>query len=147
MTIVVTGASGHVGANLVRILLARGERVRVLVHRDRRALEGLDVEVVQGDVCDLNLLMPAFRGAEVVYHAAGYISILLSEWNSLAAVNIGGSRNVLDACLCCGVRRLVHFSSIEAFSDKFPDALIEERSSRVEGPNALPYARSKAAGE
>jgi dihydroflavonol-4-reductase len=142
MAIVVTGASGHVGANVVRILLARGERVRVLVHRDRRALEGLDVEVVQGNICDPDLLIPAFRGAEVVYHAAGYISILLSEWNSLEAVNIGGVRNVVDACLCCGVRRLVHFSSIKAFSDELPDALIEETSPRGEGRNALPYARS-----
>ena len=147
MTVVVTGASGHVGANLVRILLARGERVRALVHRDRRALEGLDVEAVDGDICDPRSLLPAFRGADVVYHTAAHVSMLLSEWDTLEAVNVNGVRNVVDACLRCGVRRLVHFSSIEAFSDRPPAALIEETSPRAEGPDAFPYARSKAAGE
>lgn len=147
MTVVVTGASGHVGANLVRIFLRRGERVRALVHHDRRALEGLDVEVVLGDICDPDLLLPAFRGADVVYHTAAHISILMSEWSQLEAVNICGVRNVVDACLRCGVRRLVHFSSIEAFSDEPPEAVIDETRPSSCGPGALPYARSKVAGE
>jgi dihydroflavonol-4-reductase len=147
MTVVVTGASGHVGANLVRILLARGERVRALVHNDQRAVEGLDVEVVRGDICDPDRILPAFRGADVVYHAAGQVSILLSEWDTLEAVNVCGARNVVDACLRCGVRRLVHFSSIEAFSDDLPDALIDETSPRAKEPDAQPYARSKVEGE
>ncbi len=50
MHVLVTGASGLVGSNLVRLLLDRGHRVRALVHRDRRMLEGLDLDVVQGDV-------------------------------------------------------------------------------------------------
>jgi dihydroflavonol-4-reductase len=147
MTIVVTGASGHVGANLIRALLDRGERVRALIHHDRRALEGLDVEMIEGDICDPELLVPALRGAEVVYHAAGYISILLSEWAHLEAVNIRGTRNVVDACLRCGVRRLAHFSSIEAFSDEQRGASIDETHPKARGSDALPYARSKVAGE
>jgi dihydroflavonol-4-reductase len=147
MTVVVTGASGHVGANLVRVLLARGERVRALVHRDRRALDGLDVELVGGDICDPESLLPALRGADIVYHTAGQVSILPSEWDALEAVNVCGVRNVVDACLHGGVRRLVHFSSIEAFSDRTPAALIDEDSPRAEGPEAQPYARSKVAGE
>jgi dihydroflavonol-4-reductase len=147
MTVVVTGASGHVGANLVRSLRTRGERVRALIHSDQRALEGLDVEVVHGDICDADQLPSVFRGADVVYHAAAHVSILLSEWDTLEAVNVGGVRNVVDACLRCGVRRLVHFSSIEAFSDESPEALIEETSPRAEQPGAQPYARSKVQGE
>jgi dihydroflavonol-4-reductase len=147
MTAVITGASGHVGATLVRILLARGERVRGMVHHDRRALDGLDVEVVPADVCDPSSLLRVLRGDDVVYHTAAHISILPSERDSLEAVNIRGTRNVVDACLRCGVRRLVHFSSIEAFSDRPPDALIDETHARAEGPDDGPYARSKAAGE
>jgi dihydroflavonol-4-reductase len=147
MTAVVTGASGHVGANLVRILLARGERVRALMHRDRRGLEGLDVEAISADVCDPASLLPALCGADVVYHAAGHVSILPSEREALEAVNVCGTRNVVDACLRGGVRRLVHFSSIEAFSDRSPDVLIDETHARAAGPDAGPYARSKAAGE
>lgn len=147
MKVFVTGASGHVGVNLIRILLGRGERVRALVHRDRGGLDGLDVEVVQGDVRDPGLLESAFRGAELVYHAAAHVSILLSEWDRLEAVNVGGTRNVVDACLRCGVSRLVHFSSIEAFSDERPDAVIDETHPKADGPDTLPYARSKVAGE
>jgi dihydroflavonol-4-reductase len=121
--------------------------VRALVHRDRRALDGLDVEVVHGDICDRDLLLRALHGADVVYHTAAHISILLSEWDRLDAVNVRGVRNVVDACLRCGVRRLIHFSSIEAFSDQQPEALIDETSPRAAGPDVLPYARSKAAGE
>src|SRR5690606_36910650 len=73
MTVVVTGASGHLGANLVRALLDRGERVRVLVHRSSAALAELEhrVEQVQGSVCAPDSLGPAFAGAERVYHLAG----------------------------------------------------------------------------
>ena len=66
--VVVTGASGHVGAVLVRELLRRGRNVRALVRRDRRALEGLDIEEVSGDVLAPESLMQAFEGAETVYH-------------------------------------------------------------------------------
>ena len=52
MDVAVTGASGHVGANLVRKLLSKGQSVRVLVRDDQRALEGLDVEKVRGDITD-----------------------------------------------------------------------------------------------
>ena len=64
MTIVVTGAAGHAGNNLVRALLERGRTVRALVHRDRRALAGLAVETAEGDVRDVTSLRRAFDGAE-----------------------------------------------------------------------------------
>ena len=66
--IVVTGASGLVGGNLVRALLSQGRPVRALVHHDRRALDGLDVETASADLNDLASLEQAFRGAQVVYH-------------------------------------------------------------------------------
>jgi len=73
--VVVTGASGHVGGNLVRALLDQGRRVRVVVRDDARAVEGLDVERVQADVLDPDSLKAAFDGAEVVFHLAALISI------------------------------------------------------------------------
>lgn len=56
MATVVTGASGHIGVNLVRALLQRGESVRAVAHVDTSALDGLDVGLVRGDVCDLSSL-------------------------------------------------------------------------------------------
>ena len=74
--VLVTGASGHVGANLVRALLQQGRDVRCLVHSDTRALEGLDVQTHKGDVTSPESLTPAFRDVEVVYHCAAVISIV-----------------------------------------------------------------------
>jgi dihydroflavonol-4-reductase len=145
--IVVTGASGHVGANLVRALIARGEPVRALVHRDRRALDGLQVELAYGDVTDRDSLRQAFEGAKVVYNAAGYISISAHEWQRLEAVNVLGVRHVVDACLQCGVSRLVHISSIEALVDEPATLPIDESRPLVTSRRYPPYPRSKAAGE
>lgn len=142
--VVVTGAAGHVGANLVRALLDRGQRVRALVHRDRRALEGLDVEIVSGDVTDAALLNRAIDGAQLVYHTAAYISLSMHEWERLEAVNIVGTRNVVNACLACGVQRLVHFSSVEALEDVPSGKVVDEARPLLESPGSSPYAFSKA---
>jgi len=147
MTVVVTGASGHVGANLIRALLAQGRPTRALLHRDRRAIDGLKVETVEGDICDLHSLCQAFDGADTVYHLAANISLLMSAWPRLHAVNVIGTQNVVEACLRCGVRRLVHFSSIHALVPKPSDAPVDELRPLVESSNCPPYDRSKAASE
>ena len=147
MVVVVTGAAGHVGANLVRALLAEGRRVRVLLHRDRRALAGLDVEAVPGDVGDRQSLVRAFAGAELVYHTAAYISLLMHDWVRSAETNVVGTRNVVEACLQSGVRRLVHFSSIHALDLEMCSGSIDETCPLVDGPPHPPYDRSKAAAE
>jgi dihydroflavonol-4-reductase len=145
--VVVTGAAGHVGANLVRTLLARGQSVRALVHHDTRALDGLEVEIITGDVRDLGSLQSAFSDADLVYHAAGHISISTDEWPRLEAVNILGTRNVVEACLQRGVRRLVHFNSIETLLTEPSNGPVDESYLAVESRRQTPYARSKAAGE
>lgn len=147
MTTVVTGASGHLGANLVRALLARGRAVRALVHRDRRALAGLRVETAEGDVRDANSLRRAFEGAEIVYHAAARISLLTTDRALVEAVNVTGTRNVVEACLHCGVRRLIHFSSIHALENEPLDVPINESRPLTKSRCAPPYDQSKAAGE
>ena len=146
-TVVVTGASGHIGGNLVRALLDQGRSVRVLVHRDRRAIQGLDVDCVEGDVCDAASLLRVFAGAETVYHAAGHISLLRNEWPRLEAVNVFGTRNVVDACLRCGVRRLVHFSSIHALEQRPLDLPVDETRPLINSRGHAGYDRSKAAAE
>ncbi len=146
MSVLVTGATGHLGCNLVRALLAKGRRVRVLIHNTRLGIEGLDVEAVHGDVLDPDSLLRAFDGSEVVYHLAGHISLLPGDRPLMEAVNIEGVRNVVEACLRTGVRRLVHFSSIHAIKD-IPDGAVDETCSLADSPYAPPYDRTKAAGE
>jgi dihydroflavonol-4-reductase len=147
MTVIVTGAAGHAGANLVRALIAGKRPVRALVHTDRKALEGLDIEIVEGDVRDFDSLVNAFKGADVVYHLAAYISISKSDWPLLEAVNINGTRNVIKACRNCGVQRLIHFSSIHSMARDTGSAVIDETCSLAESGHYAPYDRSKAAAE
>ena len=91
--------------------------------------------------------MRAFAGAEVVYHLAAHISIFRDEWPLLESVNVIGTRNVVEACLRCGVRRLVHFSSIHAVTGASVDIPVDESNPLVESRRYPPYDRSKAAAE
>ena len=90
MLAAVTGASGHLGANLIRALIDRKWKVRALVHNDIRALEGLDIERAFGDVLNEESLRQAFAGADAVFHLAGRISIVTWDRKEVEAVNITG---------------------------------------------------------
>ncbi len=145
--VVVTGASGHLGANLVRALVAQGRKVRALVRKDCRALENLPVECVPGDLNDPVSLRRAFEGAEVVYHSAAHISLRWDDWPVLEAANVRGVQNVVEACRACGVRRLIHFSSIHALVQTPLDQPLDEDRPLVLDGRAPSYDRSKGLGE
>ncbi len=148
MTVLVTGASGHIGGVLVRKLLAGERRVRALVHRGAEALEGLsgDLELVSGNVLDRAAMERAVDGVSTVFHLAAVISIVGDPDGRVHAVNVEGTRHVAEAALAAGVGRMVHVSSVHAFDINSGAEQIDERSPRV-GPVAPAYDRSKAAGE
>lgn len=143
--VAVTGASGHLGGAVVRALLASGVDVRVLVHSDRRALEGLPVEIHEGDIQDPDAVARLVAGRELVIHLAAVISLEARDEPLLRAINVEAVRVVTDACLAAGVR-LVHTSSIHAFSAVPVDQPVDESRGPAEA-NAPAYDRSKAAGE
>jgi len=116
--VAVTGASGHLGANLVRELIARGYEVTALIRESSDALVGLDITRIQADVRDQQSLCEAFRGVEQVYHLAAYISIQAGETETLQSVNVDGTSNVIKACVAEGVATLVYFSSIHALDQR-----------------------------
>jgi dihydroflavonol-4-reductase len=147
MITAVTGASGHLGGNLVRALLAEGRTVRVLARSDRRAFEGLDVQVVEGDIADPAALRALLDGAETVFHLAGRISLVGAEGGLVEKTNVDGVRHVLQGCREAGVRRLVHFSSIHAFDTNPNDRVIDETRRLALGPRNAAYDRSKAEGQ
>lgn len=147
MRIAITGPTGHVGAVLVRELLASGNQVRALVYEETPALDGLEVEKVSGNVLDAGSLEAAFEGAEWVFHLAAVIVIDKDPKGLAQRVNVGGTRNVVEACLKCGVRRLVHFSSIHALSAEPVEAPVDETRPLCDSPNAPAYDRSKADAE
>ncbi len=147
MITAVTGASGHVGVNLVRALIAHGRDVRIVAHNSTRGLDDLQIERCNGDVNDPDSLVRAFDGVSVVYHLAAYISILMNDRMRCNMINTEGTRNVIEACRRNNVKRLVHFSSIHAFCNEPLDVPIDENRPLVQSLKSAPYDLSKAAGE
>jgi dihydroflavonol-4-reductase len=145
--IVVTGATGFVGNVLLRSLVARGATgLRALARRGRStaAIADLDVEVVEADVRYYDSLVSAFRGADVVYHLAGIVSIARSGIPQLRETNVEGTRNVLTACREAGVGRLVYTSSVHAFVEAPRGTCLEETQTIDPGRVRGPYAKTKA---
>ena len=103
MTTLVTGATGHIGVNLVRELLREGRKVRAFSRDGGSRFDGLDVEVVHGDVRDADAVRKAAQGAKTVFHLAAHISIIKGEAQLVKECNIQGPRNVVRACLDEGV--------------------------------------------
>ena len=147
MITAITGASGHIGVNLVRALIASGRDVRIIAHNSTLGLEGLKIERRNGDVNDAHSLDRALEGAEVVYHLAAYISLLMTDSDRCTSVNVEGTRNMIEACRRNNVKRLVHFSSIHSLCNEPLDIPIDETRPLVESLGSAPYDFSKAAGE
>ncbi len=116
----VTGATGLVGNNVVRRLLAEGRAVRVLTRQsaDRRPLADLDVEIAPGDVRDRTAVVQAVEGADCVVHAAAHVHIGWTGLDVARAVNVEGTRNVAEAAFKARAR-LVHVSSVDALGGRF----------------------------
>lgn len=146
-TTLVTGSTGLIGYGLVTALIARGERVRALVRNTERARRALPaaVELVEGDVTAPETLGPAARGVDTVFHAAG----MPEQWQRDEAifdrVNRQGTKNVLEASLTAGVRRVVYTSTMDVFAAPAGGTLRETLVDAHPKPTA--YERSKQAAE
>ena len=147
-TVLVTGATGLVGSHVTRLLVERGDRVRVTV-RDRSRLDnlvGLDVEPVTCDVLDRRQVRRALRGAERVFHIAGMTS-LRADRDLLFRVNVKGTRIVLEEALRAGVERAVHTSSVAAIGPAPRGSTADERQAFPAGSLDVPYVHAKREAE
>jgi len=116
VTTLVTGGTGFIGAHLVRALLARGDAVRCLARPGSRRdnLDGLDVEIATGDLCDPASLESAVAGCDLVFHCAADYRLYARDPRELYAVNVEGTRCVLRAAASAGASRIVYTSSVGA---------------------------------
>lgn len=151
-TIVITGATGYIGSQLLLRLLERhaGEvRCRIVARAasDCTAFEGLPVDIVRADILDPVALLDAFAGADTVFHCAGLIAYARSNRNDLYRVNVTGTRHVVDAALQCGVRRLVLTSSIAAAGASEDGAPVTESASFKGWQHRNGYMESKYLAE
>jgi dihydroflavonol-4-reductase len=144
MKIAVTGANGHVGANLCRTLLAEGHQVKALVHKRQDALKGLEIELIHGSVNDPDALRSLFKETEIVFHLAALISID-GQKEKLLEVNYEGTRNLINIIKENGVRRLIHFSSIHSLKHTPYDELMDEtRPLITDGPMWYEITKARA---
>ncbi len=112
----VTGATGFIGSNVVRALLKRGVRVCALVrpNANRNNLDGLDVELVEGDLLDFDSLKRGMDGCEQVYHVGALYSFWVRPRRLIHDVNVEGTRNVLQAAMDEKMEKVVYTSSVAA---------------------------------
>lgn len=113
MKVLVTGATGFIGGNLVRELLRSGYQVRALVRpgSDRRNLDGLDIEVVSGDLGDKFSLSAALEGCEGLFHVAAAYTFWTKNPADIYQTNVTGTENILSAAMETGVKKVVYTSS------------------------------------
>lgn len=107
--VLVTGGAGYLGEVVVRRLLERGDQVRVLDIAQSADLPA-DVELIRGDVRDAAVVRAALQGVEVVHHDVAQVPLAKNR-HEFESVNVDGTRNVLDAALAAGVRKVIVVSS------------------------------------
>ncbi len=143
----ITGATGHLGANLVRHLLAEGEQVRVMIHteNDNGALDGLDVERVNGDLRNNKEISNAVQGCSHVFHCAALISTIdgdASQKREIFETNVNGTINILQAAISHNIEKVVVSGSLSA-TGYAPDNSSHEDMPFYPFDRHLPYGFTK----
>jgi len=149
MKALVTGATGFIGSAVARALIAAGTEVRVLVRSgsDLRALDGLQVESVLGDLCDPASLRSALTGCQQLYHVAAHYALWARDPSVFYAVNVDGTKMLMEAAQDVGIERIVYTSSVAAIGvPKAGEVANEETQSSLEHMIG-DYKRSKYLAE
>lgn len=147
-TYLVTGACGHLGGTLVRLLERTGAQVRGLRLPSEQARDRAHVTYYPGDVRDRDSLRPLFRGLAgrevVVFHTAAIVDISGEVTPQMHDVNVNGTKNILALCREYGVKRLVYVSSVHAIPEKDGYAVLREVDRFSPQQVTGGYAKTKA---
>ncbi len=149
MTTLVTGATGFLGSAVVRTLLDRGEAVRVLVRResDRRNIDGLDVELAEGNLNDPQSLRNAVKGCRALYHAAADYRLWVKAPRELYQTNVTATRELLLLASEAGVERIVYTSSVATLGREASGRPADEQTPVTIDDMTGHYKRSKFLAE
>ncbi|OYZ18262.1 MAG: dihydroflavonol 4-reductase [Bdellovibrio sp. 28-41-41] len=153
MRALITGGNGFLGAHLIEKLLSEGLEVTAFIRKSSRLAELRSperIEFVYGDITDKASLVDAFRATQpdVVFHLAGYIGYKKSERPMMDAINVQGTKNVIDAMVECNIPKLVHMSSVVAVGAGYrPSEVLDETSKFNLSPLNLGYFETKRQAE
>jgi len=150
MTVFMTGANGFVGLNVVNALVKAGHKVIAFVRPSSNIsyLEPFGVDIVRGELSDLEAVKAAMRGAQAVIHTAGNTSCEKRDWPLLEEVNVRGTRNVVEAAIANGVSRIVYTSTTSTIGAMEGENNSSSEDAPLEGFRAKnPYGVSKQIAE
>ena len=149
MLILVTGATGFVGSHVARLLAERGHRVRVLVRAksNMKALDGVNVEPVVGDLCDASSLVRAMDGVQRVFHVAADYRLWTRHPEEIYESNVGGTERLLEAAEKASVERFVYTSTVATIAVPRHGALPDESINASIDEMIGHYKRSKFQAE
>jgi nucleoside-diphosphate-sugar epimerase len=141
--ILVTGAAGLVGNELVKQLLEAGEKVRAVYHSAPVLLSHPNLEIIQCDIMDVISLGEAMQGISRVYHCAAIVSYYPGDKKKILKINIEGTANVVNACIDHNIEKLVHVSSVAALGRATHGEMITEQMNWTEETSNSIYGKSK----
>jgi dihydroflavonol-4-reductase len=149
MFILVTGATGFLGAHIVHQLLDAGERVRAFVRPDRprNHIRKIGVEFAEGDLQDGRGVEEACRGVDGVIHCAARLGYWAAQNKVQREINVEGTIALLRAAHAGGARRIVHVSSAAAIGSNHTGEILDEESPWSLENERISYARTKRRGE
>ena len=134
MKVFVTGVTGFIGFHVARLLLEKGFDVCALLRKesDVSFMDSLDVEWVIGDLRDLESVSSAPRGCGQVYHIAADYRLWVPDPKNMYDINVGGTRNVMQAAMMKGIEKAVYTSTAGVLA-----AGSSDKSSHEETPSSL----------
>lgn len=144
--VALTGVTGHLGAAVLRELVARGYQVKALVRNvNVPGCSGIPIELVKGDILDRDALAHFLSGCDVLIHSAAAISINGDPDGMVTRTNVEGTRNVLETARAAGIRRAVYVGSIHVYQ-QLPKELPLDEERILIGREGSAYDRSKRDG-
>src|SRR5215469_7151365 len=147
--VLVTGASGFIGSAIVRAFLSSGYPVRALIRSTspRQNLQGLDIECVEGDICNAGAVKRAMSGICYLAHAAADYRLWARDPDAIIRTNVEGTRTVMNAARTAGVERIVYTSSVATLALQPAGEAADESMSLSEIDAVGTYKRSKVIAE
>ena len=147
MKIFLTGGTGFIGAHLINALLAKGDEVHTLARSTEKAkkIEKPGVKVFKGDILNKESILKAMEGCQQVYHLAGNASIYEKDPSRYFTINVDGTKNIMDAALKLGVKKMVFTSSAGVIGPSVGGVVTEGKVREIDFFNE--YESSKAEAE